>query len=135
MCFERGADLFGKPIEHIGQRLEHVQSCFSRNAFVETFEGFGKHRPISRHPFVDARSDHLVYVAACDGNAVAESMEHPLCGGYLSRQAFELGGTRNERTKVETKGLFDLTPLPSPRVAFSVWAVATKDQAKINQTG
>jgi len=60
-------------------------------------------------------------------------MEHPLCGGYLSRQAFEFGGTRNERTEIEAKGLFDLAPLPSPRVAFSVWAVATKDEAEINQ--
>jgi len=81
-------------------------------AFVETFEGFGKPPPISGHPFVDACGDHLVDVAARDRDAVAESMEHSFCGGYLSRQAFEFGGTRNERTKVETKGLFDLTPSP-----------------------
>jgi len=40
MGFEHCADLFSKPVERIGQRLEHVQSCFSRNASVETFEGF-----------------------------------------------------------------------------------------------
>src|SRR5208282_6939300 len=133
MCFKHPADLVCKPIERIRQRLEHVQSRFSRNASVETFESFGKHPPISGHPFVDACGDHLVDVAARDGDAVAEGMEHPLCGRYLGRQAFEFGGTRNERTKVEAKGLFDLTPLPSPRVAFSVRAIATKYEAEINQ--
>ena len=54
---------------------------------------------------------------------------------YLRRQALEFRGASNERTEIEAKGFFDLAPLPSPRVAFSVRAVATKDQAKINQTG
>ena len=95
MPFERCADLLGKPIERIGQRLEDFHSCISRNASVETFESFGKRAPISGHLFVDAGGDHLVDVAAGDGDAVAERVEHPLSGGYLGRQAFEFDGARN----------------------------------------
>src|SRR5208337_1815672 len=126
MGLERCTDLFRKLFERIGQRLEYVQSCFSRNTIVEPFERSGKRIPIRRHPFVDASGDHLVDVATRDSDAVAERVKYPLCGGYLGRQAFEFSGTRNERTKIEAKGLFDLTPLPSSRVAFSVRAIATK---------
>jgi len=110
--FRALCESLGQAVRAHRQRLEDVQSYFSRNTSVETFESFGKRAPIRRYAFVDACGDHLVDVAARDRDAVAESMEHPLCGRYLGRQAFEFGGTRNERTKIEAEGVFDLTPSP-----------------------
>jgi len=51
----------------------------------------------------------------------------PLCGGYLGARALEFGGTCNERTKVEAKGL---SISPPPLAARSVFRLDVATEMK-----
>ncbi len=61
---------------------------------------------------------------------VSRSAQEKLLGRRLGGELVEFLGASNERREIEAKGLLDLAPLPFPRVALSVRAVAANDDAE-----
>ena len=133
MGFEDVADLARQALERRRQGFEHGQSRCPGNASAETLVGDAISIPIGRDALIAACRDHLVDIAPADADAFAEMMQNQLFGLRFSGEALEFGGARDDRGQVEAEGLFDLSPLPFPGVAFAIGAVAANDEPAFDQ--
>ena len=89
--------------------------------------------PVGRHALLHPGGDHLHNVAAAESDALPHQSESPPFGLHLFSQAFELGGSCDERGEIKPEGLLYLTPLPFPRIALAVWAVPADQEATFDE--
>ncbi len=141
MHFQQHEHIVGKRGEILGDPFEFGEPGVARNALDDRAEMGVDLAPVGRPPALSARhdalleagGDHLGDVPAADGDALARQPERPIGGTDVFGQALDLLGTGDERREIEAEGLIDLTPLPFAGVALAVGAVATHDEASVDQ--